>query len=94
MLTETSMLTVILTLISVAMTVILFLVGRLLAANKDAVDALRIAMRDQSEHNLQGFRDVFDCLDSLRNQLGCVDRRVARMEGVESAQQQKAVVHG
>ena len=93
MLTTANWLTLMVALISVVMTVVLFLVGRLLSANKDAVDELRIALRDQSVNNQQAFRDIFSCLSKLRTQLGGANERIARLEGVHEASQEKEA-HG
>ena len=66
--------------LGIVITVILFLVGRLLNANKEMVDTLTQSMRDQSRNNQEAFRDLFACIDTLRTKLGAVDVRVARLE--------------
>lgn len=66
--------------VSVVVTIILFLVGRLLNANKEMVDALRDNLRDQALQNERAFRDLFSCIDALRSKIGAVDMRIVRLE--------------
>ena len=77
--------------VSIAMTLILFLVGRLLTTGKDVIDELRNALRAQDERTERAFRDLFACIDELRKSIGNVDVRVARMEGAQEERESKVV---
>ena len=74
--------------LGIVITVILFLVGRLLNANKEMVDTLAQSIRDQSRNNQEAFRDLFACIDTLRTKLGAVDVRVARLEAWRNERQE------
>lgn len=81
-------------LLAVVMTVILFLVGRLLNANKQMVDALSASLRDQARQNREAFRDLFSCIDTLRAKLGSVEIRVVRLEEARRADEHKESAFG
>ena len=80
--------------LAVVMTIILFLVGRLLNANTQMVDALRDSLRDQSKQNQEAFRDLFGCIDVLRTKLGAVDIRVVRLEEARKAEEHRESAFG
>ena len=76
---------------SLVVTIVLFLVGRLLNANKGVVDDLKSVVRDMAANNERAFRDLFSCIDEMRKKINTNEVDIARLRGFEEGRHEARV---